>query len=414
MRLTHQTELLRPLVHPSEILQHPAVAQIYKDPALSDMVRATEAQLREERKNLWNAKNLYRCFTGDESWIPCEKVEALGDWELFGPQPGQGSIQSRKRKLNGDGVPEMNGVDQIDHVGEQSNGNDVEMVESEKQAEQSIEQSLVPETNGIHEDGDGTDTTTHMNPAELDQDKHGVEKEEDQEHKHNPQADGEAEVESEIGVAEEDRSPSSTPPAPLRRITRALAANNNPTSTAATPPRSSSPATPTIPVSPSTLQPHPLFLLPASLTLAHQPHPSTLPLSIAHSGLPPDESLETRKLLGIYIQKSEETIRSLARILAKLTKATSRRDKLVEWCLAEAHVGELSDGEDWVDEERWGVQGELRKGRDEEENNGAGGHVGGSSIGVGGVGTGDGGDEATGAVAIGGRKGKRRRAVREQ
>lgn len=396
------------------------------------MVRLTETQLREERNNLWNAKNLYQQFTGDEPWIPCEKVEAAHDWDLFGPYPGHTlTQQSRKRKLNGDGVPEINGVDQIDHAGEQTDVNGVDA--SGEQDEKQTDDLPPSRINGVHEHENGidhalSDTVMDTDTAEPNQDGHVTDNEpsreqeqeqeqkqkQEQEHDHNSQADVEAgaEGEAEAEVEAEDDSRSSTPPPP-RRITRALAAGNN-TSTAPTPPHSPSPSTPTTSASPTSLQPHPLFLLPPALTLAHQPHPSTLPLSTAHSGLPPDELLETRKLLGIYIQKSEETIRALARILAKLTKAKTRRDRLVEWCVAEAHVGELSDGEDWVDEEKWGVKGELRKGRDEDEANGAnsaGGAGGGAANGTGGIGNGDGGED--GPVAIGGRKGKRRRGARE-
>jgi len=72
-------------------------------------------------------------------------------------------------------------------------------------------------------------------------------------------------------------------------------------------------------------------------------------------------------------------------VLAKLTKARRMRDEVWEMCKAEGHVGEMSDGEDWIDYEQWNLQpGELRKGRYEE-------------------------DDAMEETGIGGRKGKRRR-----
>ena len=43
-----------------------------------------------------------------------------------------------------------------------------------------------------------------------------------------------------------------------------------------------------------------------------------------------------------------------------------RRD-VFKWSKAEAHVGELSDGEDWYDKEEWGLEQDLIKGRDEED-----------------------------------------------
>ncbi|KAL8717129.1 MAG: hypothetical protein Q9181_008355, partial [Wetmoreana brouardii] len=203
----------------------------------------------------------------------------------------------------------------------------------------------------------------------------------------------------------EDNCPSttSTPPLPLRRITRALAAEAETTSNAqiASPP----PTSPTLSShSPSSFEPHPLFLLPPALATAHAPHHAypMMSLALAHSGLPPDELLETRKLLSLYIQKSEETIRGLESILGKLIKAKRRRERLWSWCTAEGHVGEMSDGEDWIDEKEWGLEmGELRKGRDED----ASALVEGAAVanGEGGLSLG----EDT-SVIIGGRKGKRR------
>ena len=39
------------------------------------------------------------------------------------------------------------------------------------------------------------------------------------------------------------------------------------------------------------------------------------------------------------------------------------------WAKTEGHVGELSDGEDWIDAEAWGLQPEdLKKGTDEDNN----------------------------------------------
>ena len=67
------------------------------------MVSTTDAKIREERNNLWRAKNLYRYFTGDESWIPSEQVEDFTDWDLFEPNPGfTDNRASKRRRLNGD------------------------------------------------------------------------------------------------------------------------------------------------------------------------------------------------------------------------------------------------------------------------------------------------------------------------
>jgi hypothetical protein len=74
-------------------------------------------------------------------------------------------------------------------------------------------------------------------------------------------------------------------------------------------------------------------------------------------------------LLWAYIQKQEVTIRLLSEMLDHLLKAYRMKDDVWEWCKAEGHVGEMSDGEDWYDPQRWGLaEGEtLRKGADDDE-----------------------------------------------
>jgi len=411
------------------------------------MVTATDAKIREERNNLWRAKNLYRYFTGDESWIPCERVEAPEDWDLFEPHARlpNGESPSKRRKLDLDALNHENGVDVRDHMimdvpaqmieGEQTapeevvNGMvlDVQQDAPTKAVEEAIEDTAEDvmmaqadelKTNGVHEQEEVSkeqtteNDTTQAPKHEAATSSHSIQ--EDTKHKDDqlpppssPANGNEEQEHHSPGIFDEDaESPASTPPPPPpRRITRALAAEAiNPQSQTVSPP----PTSPTLSsLSPSALEPHPTFLLPSSLTALHDTHPSYAPLTLglSHSGLPPEELLETRKLLSLYIQKSEETIRGLEGILGKLTKAKRRRDKVWEWCVAEGHVGEMSDGEDWIDHEAWGLQkDELRKGRDEDS---------GAAIALetaAGGGTHEAGEEG-GAVVLGGRKGKRRRGA---
>jgi len=452
-------ELLRPLTHPSELANHPTMAQAYLDPALPDMVTATDAKIREERNNLWRAKSLYRYFTGDETWIPCERVEAESDWELFEPNPrltgrlhtGESPSKRRRLQLNGHVDRDVQIADAFDgHGGAEDvlNGtlndlqdkaaeNGTEAENTDLAEDQTGDVSMTeaddarpdlvrpPQTNGVHKQED-TETETKLPDILAQQDTAFT-------HPHEPAAHDETDTaldqptstgpnhhdeNAEDGDNEEDEDAetASTPPPPPRRITRALAAEAETASTAqvASPP----PTSPTLSShSPSTFEPHPLFLLPAQLTTAHAPHHAypMLSLSLAHSGLPPEELLETRKLLSLYIQKSEETIRGLENILGKLIKAKRRRDKLWAWCVAEGHVGEMSDGEDWIDERSWGLQtGDLKKGRDEDASavvEGVAAAAAATNVvgeaGAGG-GTAAGAGEGETNVIMGGRKGKRR------
>lgn len=405
------------------------------------MVKNTDARLRQERANLWRAKNLYRHFIGDESWIPCERVEATGDWDLFEPHGTQmGESPIKKRKLNGDMSNLVNGVDEQDHAqisnaqtqstvkgdGSQDEGsNDVgaETNDTGKRGGRQKQASQHDTEAANHTDVSMTgvdDPAINGAEGEDSTEKRVDIKEEISNEADLDQANGKGEIivtgSKQDGTAEQvDAEARSTtaaedendgqegedsPALPTRRITRALAAE---ASTSNAPPTPLSPASTasdddgSTSQSASLLQPHPLFLLPPHLYTAHSTHPSSLlPLSTAHSGLPIDEILETRKFLGMYIQKQEECIRGLENILGKLIKAKRRRDKIWEWSKAEGHLGELSDGEDWIDAASWGLaEGELRKGRDEDDANGNGEED----------------VNATGATAGGvGRKGKRRRA----
>lgn len=84
-------------------------------------------------------------------------------------------------------------------------------------------------------------------------------------------------------------------------------------------------------------------------------------------GLPPSEAEETRMMLMAYVQKQEEIARITSDLHHGLLKADRMRQDVFKWSKAEAHVGELSDGEDWYDKEAWGLEQDLMKGRDEED-----------------------------------------------
>ncbi|KAL8942738.1 MAG: hypothetical protein Q9216_001486 [Gyalolechia sp. 2 TL-2023] len=84
-------------------------------------------------------------------------------------------------------------------------------------------------------------------------------------------------------------------------------------------------------------------------------------------GLPPDEAEATRRILMSYVQKQEEVCRGVDQLYNGLLKAGRMKKDVFDSCKAEGHVGEMSDGEDWYDKEEWGLEEDLRKGHDEEE-----------------------------------------------
>ncbi|EDU39992.1 conserved hypothetical protein [Pyrenophora tritici-repentis Pt-1C-BFP] len=64
---------------------------------------------------------------------------------------------------------------------------------------------------------------------------------------------------------------------------------------------------------------------------------------------------------------AEEVARITSDLYQGLLQADRMRQDVFKWSKAEAHVGEMSDGEDWYDNEEWGLDQDLAKGRDEEE-----------------------------------------------
>lgn len=103
-------------------------------------------------------------------------------------------------------------------------------------------------------------------------------------------------------------------------------------------------------------------------------HPAFLPprssIPDRDLGLPPWEAEETRKLANVFIQKQEEVVRGVEKLHDGFLAAERMRQKVYHWSRADEHTGTLSDGEDWVDEEQWGLTEPLKKGATEGEEEG--------------------------------------------
>ncbi|KAL9624824.1 MAG: hypothetical protein Q9160_000870 [Pyrenula sp. 1 TL-2023] len=392
------TETLGPLKHPSELLTHPSMSYPYLSDALPTQVKKTREKLREEQDILWKVKELDRHFTGDTPYMSCGDTEAVDGISLF-PQPGW-PVRSKKRKrdehasttasltgalsITGAGPGQAASVTSLEkdletnakhepsHKPNESSDQHKDSAESTEDVLQgltngNVDHSKSPKVNGVDGStvvGNGDPKTTsdtaetNGNPPETDtpilqkqpleqdaaEDKSNSTKPTEPEDQNQPpnQKDDDAAEASE-------RSPSPQQPPP-RRITRALAQNYNSSTTQSTNP--SPPASPSTSSLPSI---NPLFALPPSFNT-----PTTY-------GLPPAEATETRRLLTSYIQKQEETVRGYQELLNKLLKAQRLRKRVMVWCKAEGHVGEMSDGEDWIDTQYWELApGELKKGKDEE------------------------------------------------
>lgn len=321
------------------------MSQPYTSEALEQMTLAVEEKLRQEKALLWRARNLYRQFLGDGGWIPCGIVETEEDRYLFEPRDDRHHASAKQKRQNGT-EPYANGdLNSTENQQVQSemnqeataNNDDVEM------AEIPLASAEIPNADTNEplkvlksEEADATvsDLPQHPTGAEESEETNGTKK---------PDTN---DVQDENEEQDEEMHDGSSPEPPRRMTTRAQANNADPGS-----PMSSTETLGGLPA------PHPLYLMPEDV------RPD------ANFGLPPAEAEETRRLLWSYIQKQEETVRGFEHMLDSLLRAFRMKSDVLEWCKAEGHIGEMSDGEDWYDREKWGLgeNEDLKKGTDEDE-----------------------------------------------
>ena len=389
--------------------------------------------VQKERKTLNNAKQLLKKLRGDDTWIPCGSLYSKSDEALFSTEHLHNATASRNgitqasRRLDAKEKP-VNGIVNGDrqsgirsgaksaHVNGPREG--VSKEDTINAVEAAAYGALHPsppsdareeeatETNGLpdHEMADESPTGSKDLGAQL-EDSEELERSLEDEIVDivGPEAStvGPAEPgDTDLGSGQDSRSngnnddtgtrarphaddPNSTPddadpptnggtalaredsgnedvedgidaddatkPSPRRMRTRAQAQ------------AAISPANSTRTVSPSSSIPlpiHPLFIIP----------PSAIPSR--DIGLPPTEAEETRRMLILYVQKQEEVCRSANKLYEGLLKADRQRTTVFKWCKAEGHVGEMSDGEDWYDKEEWGLEEGLRKGHNDDDDEG--------------------------------------------
>ncbi|KAL2802808.1 RXT2-like protein [Aspergillus granulosus] len=385
---------LCPLKHPSELPSHPSLSHAYTSKALLNMTQAIEAKLRQERALLWRARNLHRQFLGDGPWAPCGLFEAPKDRWIFEPRMASTGHSSPLPPYETDDVAASTDgalfhskdsaqpADTSKGAGSPTDGedrsvgvaNDIEMTDGPDVGTENEPRDLdagqpkEPKSEEVdtfvrdlpqHSENGESGVEVNGNKADKSQDRNRVsnadvtmDKEErqiggpgrEQQNKESGDEELEEDVEMQNG---------SSPEPPRRMTTRAQANAGQPQNhdSGRDSPSVSSEALSSLPT------PHPLYLVPDSV------RPD------ANFGLPPNEAEDTRRLLWSYVQKQEETVRGFEHMLESLLRACRMKEDVFEWCKAEGHVGELSDGEDWYDREKWGLaDGEdLKKGADEDE-----------------------------------------------
>ncbi|KAF2089058.1 hypothetical protein K490DRAFT_39016, partial [Saccharata proteae CBS 121410] len=284
--------------------------QPYYSQHLTTLANSIRASLQQEEALLEKMKLILSRLLGDDPWVPVGMLETEYDHTVL-----------EATKENGTGG-ESSSVPNLQEV--------ADVVAATTQRDTSAE----PETTK-----EGQPEAAASNPQQEETD--------DQ-----MQIDGTdtaSKTADEPSQADEDADDTNSQPASHRMTTRAQAHVHS------SPPHSPGRMTPE---SLEAYPIHPLFSFPHGK------------LADRDVGLPAGEADETRQWLLLYCQKKEETVRQMRELHAGLMEADRKRKLVLKWSKAEGHIGEMSDGEDWVDKEEWGLTEDLLKGREEEEEEG--------------------------------------------
>ncbi|KAI9758138.1 MAG: hypothetical protein M4579_003170 [Chaenotheca gracillima] len=402
--------ILAPLTSAAELPNHPSLSLPYYSKTLTEMAQYAGDVTQKEKAALWRTKQLLTKFSGDHTFAPCGMLESESDATMFESylagyrrdtkaDPAEGGAQEftvpeeleqiKQKAVDEESRPNLTteaAIDEDGKVEHLENGQDAlseenaapledVVMEDDNGGDQVLKRFLQPsneehdhkkdspkvkaspgqngESAGSREDADDTgrqspNGNTKLSPPPNDTaaDEKMME---DATEAHEPDAPAKEDQASHNSDDEDENAP-----APHRMTTRAQAQQAASTTDDTT--------TPAIPDS-----------LSPSLTGASVPfiHPLFLVIAGAHPdrdfGLPALEADETRRLLLSTAQKQEEVCRGHEKLYKNLLRADRMRKEVLKWTKAEAHVGEMSDGEDWYDKEEWNLEEDLRKGNEEDE-----------------------------------------------
>ncbi|KAI5866213.1 RXT2-like protein [Durotheca rogersii] len=368
--------ILAPLTSITDLPRHPTLSRSYTSKTLTELARQGLHTMHKENAALWRVKHLQTMLVGDHIWVPCEMMLGPNDIELYRDDyvdyqsQSQGSVKSDanvgtvKNALANKGnsleaVAKTEGPMSIDGNattnGERADSVDTPMVDAELPVSMVV---AVPEPatqsgnassrgqrrdNGQNDISDKPEKGGRMETAENARSATGI-------------ADDEI-----AGSTTVVGGPSGLAMHNLAHPRRQEEADNKVVQHSQAGQGLEHGGSQAVSVTSEFADDspiHPLFLPPRSS------HPDR------DLGIPEAEAEDMRRLLQLYVQKQEEVCRGAKRLYEGLLRADRMRKAVLQWSKYEAHVGanrDLSDGEDWYDKEEWGLEEDLKKGQDEEE-----------------------------------------------
>lgn len=329
--------------------------------------------MHKENKALWKVKPLLTRLQGDHTWAPCSMMIQPNDLDLFADEL---FIQYTDRPLHAPSVirpstPVVNGTPTTKALPPATHGGHLPTTETAQPKGQDTENATA--TNKTQPD-ESSRTTGAPVDADKPKESHAdqvrptslppeMDKKTDGPHTNGAAHENHTKENGEVSKANPkptSQRPAGAAPASDADVEMAEPPEPDLSRAAPPPPPSYQPTNPSRAASITTsaaddLYIHPLFLAPRSA------HPDR------DQGLPDQEAEDVRRLLQLYVQKQEEVCRGTKKLYEGLLRADRYRRTVIGWSKAEAHRGELSDGEDWYDREEWGLVEDLKKGHDEEE-----------------------------------------------
>ncbi|SPO04891.1 uncharacterized protein DNG_07576 [Cephalotrichum gorgonifer] len=367
----HLEQIIAPLTAVTDLPNHPTLSTPFTSTTLAELSNQASELMRREQESLWKVRKLMTGLCGDYTWIPCGPLVGPNDIELFAddrtPQerrktrpslidPGNASSPM----TNGDKNTSVNGAATAaadapanSTTGKAPSGDDVPMADASGDSREDKGDGGQPS------DGTGKEQSSTQPDPDNSQKNPSLDKKPEtgapataEKTKTGQPGDTDKALSTDEGGADGAAPNSAGGTVPSQAADRAGTSNAGPTEQGAN--GELRPAAPTAD-SGDEICIHPFFTPPAN------------PLPDRDMGLPEKEAENVRHLMSLYIQKQEEICRGATKLYQGLMKADRLRATVLRWATAEAHVGEMSDGEDWYDKDEWGLSDDLGKGQDEEE-----------------------------------------------